>query len=122
MAKKQAAGKTFDVGARLKNIQSLYRSKRPKEAIAYMFMLYTMLCRAKYGEVKKPQQSIREYGTIMCQTHKQNPQVVYPFIQNVEAIIYGGRQPSEEVFHQVTESFGVVFKDIVGKQLPQLIK
>jgi hypothetical protein len=122
MAKKGAAGQTFDVGARLKNIQSLYKSHRSKEAIAYMFMLYTMLCRAKFGEAKKPQQSIWEYGMLMCNTHGQDPQLVYPFVKQVEAIIYGGRQPSEDVFRQVIEAFALVFKEIVGKPLPQIIK
>jgi hypothetical protein len=121
MAKKKVSA-TFDVGARLKNIQALYRSHRSKEAIAYMFVLYTMLCRAKFGENKLPQQSIREFGMAMCNKHGQDPQKVYPFVQNVEAIIYGGRQPSEDVFKQSIEAFGVVFQDITGRALPQLIQ
>jgi len=85
-----------------------------------MFILYTMLCRAKYGEIKKPQQSIREFGMIMCNQHNQDPQKVYPFIQQVEAIIYGGRQPTADAFQQTYEIFGNVFEEITGKKIPPI--
>ena len=45
---------------------------------------------------KKTFQSIRDYAMIMVQKHSQNPANIYPFIQAVEQVIYGGRQPSNK--------------------------
>jgi len=119
--KKQEAKRTFDIGSKLKNIKTLYATKRLKESIAYMFMLYTQLCQVKYNEKRLPSQSVRDYAMIMVKKHNQNPQSIYPFIQPVESIIYGGRQPSVEVFQQTTTLFGSVFQEVVGKTLPQII-
>ena len=120
MARKKTKGNTFDVGSKLTNIRTLVATQRPKEAIAYMYMLYTMICQAKFKEPKKPSQSIRDYALVMIQRHSQNPATLLNFIQSVEATIYGGRQPSQDVYQQVMESFGVVFREITGKTLPKL--
>jgi hypothetical protein len=121
MAKKQqATAQAFDIGSKLRNIQTLVATQRSKEAIAYMYMLYTMLCRAKYKEVKTPSQSIRDYAMIMVKKHGMNPSNIYPFVTQVESIIYGGRQPTEENFRQTVDVFGKVFEEVVGKPLPAI--
>lgn len=121
MAKKPEAKRTFDIGSKLKNIKTLYATKRMKESIAYMFMLYTQLCLVKFNEKRTPSQSVRDFAMVMVKKHSQNPQSIYPFIQQVESIIYGGRQPSQEVFQQTATLFGAVFQEIVGKSLPQIV-
>ena len=115
MAKKQDTKKVVDIGLKIQNIKTLYSTKRMKEAIAYMYMLYTQLCATKWGEKRLPSQSIRDYAMIMVKNHAQNPGSVYPFIQEVEAIVYGGKQPSQDADDKVTGLFGVVFQEIVGK-------
>ncbi len=124
MAKKKkrstAAGQSFDLSGKLRNIQTLVLTKRPKEAIAYQYMLFTMICAMKYRETKHPSQSIRDFAMTMVRNHSLNPANVYPFVQEVEHVIYGGRQPNEEIYQRILELFGKVFKEIVGKKLPKL--
>jgi len=123
MAKKKKAttkGQSFDLSSKLKNIQTLVLTKRPKEAIAYQYMLFTMLCGMKYREAKHPSQSIRDFAMTMVRNHSLNPANVYPFVQEVEHIIYGGRQPNDEAYQRSLERFGEVFKEITGKKLPKL--
>ena len=77
-----------------------------------------MLCTAKYRDRKHPSQSIRDYAMKMVKDHSLNPGTVYPFIQKVEDVIYGGKQPTEDAYKQTLVLFGTVFQDIVGKPLP----
>ena len=124
MAKKKkktaTTGQSYDLGSKLKNIQTLVLTKRPKEAIAYQYMLFTMICAMKYRESKHPSQSIRDFAMTMVRNHSLNPANVYPFVQEVEHIIYGGRQPNEEAYQRILELFGKVFQEIIGKKLPKL--
>ncbi len=118
--KKKKGVRKFDIGSKLDNIRTLVASDRKKEAIAYMFMLYSMICGAKFREPKKPSQSIRDYAMIMVQKYNQDPSHVYPFVQAIEAVIYGGKQPSQQSFNKVVEIFSQVFEDVVGKPLPKI--
>ena len=118
--KKPTTGQSFDLSGKLKNIQTLVLTKRPKEAIAYQYMLFTMLCGMKYHEAKHPSQSIRDFAMTMVRNHSLNPSNVYPFVQEVEHIIYGGRQPNDEAYQRILERFGEVFREITGKKLPKL--
>ena len=123
MAKKKkgtTSGQSFDLSGKLKNIQTLVLTKRPKEAIAYQYVLFTMICGMKYREAKHPSQSIRDFAMTMVRNHSLNPANVYPFVQEVEHIIYGGRQPDNEAYQRSLERFGEVFKEITGKKLPKL--
>ena len=123
MAKKKKAKKQsgkMDLGSRLKNIKTLKRSNRPKEAIAYEYMIFTMICAAKFNERKHPSQSIRDFAMKMVKDHSLSPTNVYPFVQNVEEVLYGGHAPSDEAYQQSTQLFGKVFEEIVGKPLPPL--
>ena len=108
----------FDLGSKIGNIQILLHSNRRKEAIAYIFMLYQMMCAAKFKQPKFPSQSIRDYAMVMIKNHGQNPRNVYPFIESVESVIYGGKQPSQSMYKKSVESFAPVFKDVSGKDLP----
>ena len=117
---KKQAGK-LNLGHALSNIKTLKKSNRPKEAIAYEYMIFTMICGAKYSNARKhPSQSIREFAMDMVKQNSLDPSNVYPFIQNVEEVLYGGHAPSEEAYRQSTQLFGKVFEEIVGKPLPPL--
>lgn len=123
MAKKKKTASTsqsFDLSNKLKNIQTLVLTKRPKEAIAYQYILFTMICAMKYREAKHPSQSIRDFAMTMVRNHSLNPANVYPFVQEVEHVIYGGRQPDDEIYQRILERFGSVFHEITGKKLPKL--
>ncbi len=119
MAKKKKGG-GFDIGTKLKNIKMLNDTKRPKEAIAYEYMLFVMLCTAKYKDRKHPSQSVRDYAMKMVKDHNMDPTTVYPFIQDVEEVIYGGKPSTADSFQNSLTSFGKVFESIVGKPLPPM--
>ncbi len=118
--KKQSQGGGFDVSARINNIKTLVSSNRPKEAIAYEYMLFTMLCHRKYKESRHPSQSVRDYAMKMVKDHGLDPTNVYPFVQKVEEVIYGGLTASLDAFQSSTTLFGKVFEEIVGKPLPPM--
>ncbi|UYP48173.1 hypothetical protein NEF87_004458 [Candidatus Lokiarchaeum ossiferum] len=119
MARKKKGG-GFDLGQKLNNIKTLNETKRPKEAIAYEYMLFVMLCTAKYKERKLPSQSVRDYAMKMVKEHDMDPTIVYPFIQAVEEVIYGGKPSNPEVFQKSLVEFGKVFEFLVGKPLPPM--
>ena len=118
MGRKSKPSSGFDVKAKLGNIQTLVKTKRPKEAIAYEFILFTMLCTAKFKLRRQPYESIRDYAMKMVKDFDMNPANLYPFIQKVEEAIYGNSKPSVEMYNQSIESFNKVFEEIVGKALP----
>jgi hypothetical protein len=120
MAKKKETQAVFDIGARLENIQMLKDTNRIKEAIAYEYMLFVMLCTMKYKAPKQPSQSIRDYAIAMVKDYNLDPGNIYPFVQEVEQVIYGGRHPSPDAFQHSLTTFGKVFEEIVGKALPPL--
>jgi len=119
MAKKNKKGAS-DLGSRLKNIPMLVETKRIKEAIAYQFMIFVVLCTAKYKRPKLPSQSIRDYAMIMVKEFNMDPGSVYPFIQEIEQVIYGGKAASLDAYQRSLVTFGQVFEQIVGKPLPLL--
>ena len=117
---KNQAGK-MNLGHALSNIKTLKKSNKPKEAIAYEYMIFTMICRAKFSNARKhPSQSIREFAMVMVKEHSLDPSNVYPFIQNVEEVLYGGHAPSEEAYRQSSQVFVKVFEEGVGKPLRPL--
>lgn len=114
--KKQSQG--FDIKEKLDNIQTLVRTKRPKEAVAYEFVLFVMLCTLKYKKQKQPFESIRDYAMVMVKEFDISPKNLYPFIQKVEDAIYGGKEPTTELYNESITFFDKVFEEIVGKPLP----
>ncbi|TFH29737.1 MAG: DUF4129 domain-containing protein [Promethearchaeota archaeon] len=120
MAKKKTGTGSMDLGSRLKNIQMLVGSKRIREAIAYQYMIFVLICSAKYKVQKHPSQSIRDYAMIMVKDHGLNSTTVYPFVQEVESVIYGGKPPTEDVYRRTLTVFGNVFEELVGKALPPM--
>ncbi len=117
MGKKKT--ENFDVKEKLDNIQTLARTNRPKEAVAYEYMLFVMLCSLKYRQRKEPYESVRDYAMTMVKEHDLSPGNLYPFIQKVEDAIYGGKGRSQEVYAESLEYFNKVFNEIVGKPLPE---
>lgn len=118
MARKKKS--SMDLGSRLKNIQMLVETKRIREAIAYQYMIFVLICSAKFKVQKHPSQSIRDYAMLLVKEHGLNPGTVYPFVQEVENVIYSGRPVTTETYKRSLTVFGTVFEEIIGKPLPPL--
>ena len=116
--KNKSVQRGIDIKKKLANIITLVKTNRAKEAIAYEFILFSMLCTAKYKQRKLPYESIRDYAMIMVKDYDLNPSHLYPFIQKVEEAIYGGAKASVETYNQSIDAFNKVFEEIVGKPLP----
>lgn len=124
MAKKKGKEKgketsLVNVKARLGNVRMLYECGRIKEGLAYMYILYTDLARQKFGVAKAFSQTIRDFSIIMVKQYKQSPQNIYPFIQQLEKVIYGGYAITPEIFQQAVGQFGALYQELTNSTLPK---
>lgn len=113
--KKKSDAPEIDVKQRMENTKILIESNRPKEAIAYIYLLYNDLITEQFKKPRLAHQTIREYAIICVNELNQNPESVYPFIKSIEDIIYGGVDPTSKEFDYTLELFGTLYKEITGK-------
>ena len=113
--KKEEARPEIDIKQRMENLKILIDSKRSKEGIAYIYLLYNDIIREKYDKPRLSHQTIREYAITCVNELGQNPETVYPFIKKIEDIIYGGLEPSTNEFQYTIQLFGNLYKEITGK-------
>ena len=115
--KKKAPEPVFDIKQRLKNVKVLLESERPKEAIAYIYLIYNYVVNLKHKKPRLPHQTIREYAIICVNELEQKPESVYPFIKKIEDIIYGGMEPTKKEFEYTMQLFSTLYKEITNKSL-----
>ena len=115
--KKKAAEPVFDIKQRLKNVKVLLESERPKEAIAYIYLIYNYVVNLKHKKPRLPHQTIREYAIICVNELEQKPESVYPFIKKIEDIIYGGIEPTKKEFEYTMQLFSTLYKEITNKSI-----
>lgn len=115
--KKKASEPVFDIKQRLKNVKVLLESERPKEAIAYIYLIYNYVVNLKHKKPRLPHQTIREYAIICVNELDQKPESVYPFIKKIEDIIYGGMEPTKKEFEYTMQLFSTLYKEITNKSL-----
>ena len=115
--KKKAPEPVFDIKQRIKNVKVLLESQRPKEAIAYIYLIYNYVVDLKHKKPRLPHQTIREYAIICVNELEQKPESVYPFIKKIEDIIYGGMEPTKKEFEYTMQLFSTLYKEITNKTL-----
>jgi len=115
--KKKAPEPVFDIKQRIKNVKVLLESQRPKEAIAYIYLIYNYVVNLKHKKPRLPHQTIREYAIICVNELDQKPESVYPFIKKIEDIIYGGMEPTKKEFEYTMQLFSTLYKEITNKSL-----
>jgi len=101
---------------RILNLKILKETGRMEEALSYLFQsIYLELINAKYGRIKQATETIRDFAIISVKELNLNPASIYPFIQNVEKIIYD--KPfiiSEEDFYTAIDLFSPVYFELTG--------
>ncbi|MBN2155215.1 MAG: hypothetical protein JW776_04175 [Candidatus Lokiarchaeota archaeon] len=107
-----------DIEARLKNVRLLYEVGRVKEALAYLYVTYTEIALFKYGIEKRLSQTTTEFAILMVKQFGQNPQNIYPFIQEIEQVVYGGYPHNKQVFNHIIELFARIYLELMEKPLP----
>jgi len=120
MAKKDKKNKTeaFNINRKLKSVKILISTGRIKEAIAYLYLIYTTLAGKKFGVTKTVSQTIRDFAITMVKQYKQNPQYIYPFIQRIEQVVYGGYPATDVFFQDLLEHFSRLYKELTGSNMP----
>ncbi|MFX0188422.1 MAG: hypothetical protein ACFE8A_11890 [Candidatus Hodarchaeota archaeon] len=103
---------------RIRNLKILKDTGRLEEALSYLFQsIYIELINAKYGRKKNENETIRDFAIISVKELKLNPASIYPFIQNVEKIIYD--KPfiiKEQDFYASVELFSPIYFELTGYQ------
>lgn len=101
---------------RIINLKILKDTGRMEEALSYLFQsIYLELINAKYGRIKQATETIRDFAIISVKELNLNPASIYPFIQNVEKIIYD--KPfiiTEEDFYTAIDLFSPVYFELTG--------
>jgi len=98
------------------NLKILKETGRLEESLSYLFnAIYMELVSAKYGRMRKVNETIRDFAIISVKELKLNPTSVYPFIQKVEEIIYARPfQITEREFYSTIELFSPLYFLLTG--------
>ena len=115
--KKKQPEPELNVKQRFDNVKVLVETNRPKEAIAYIYLVYDDLINIKFKKPRLAHQTIREYA-ISCVNElerKLKPESVYPFIKKIEDIIYGGIEPTTKELNFTIDLFSNIYNEITGK-------
>ncbi len=103
---------------RIRNLKILKDTGRLEESLSYLFQsIYLELINAKYGRIKRPTETIRDFAIISVKDLNLNPANIYPFIQNIERIIYDKPFIIEEKdFYSAVELFSPIYFELTGYQ------
>ncbi|GAG67979.1 unnamed protein product [marine sediment metagenome] len=115
--KKKVPEQEIDIKQKFENVKVLVNTNRPKEAIAYIYLVYDDLINVKFKKPRLIHQTIREYA-IKCVNElekKLKPESVYPFIKKIEDIIYGGIEPTTKELNFTIDLFSNLYNEITGK-------
>ena len=98
------------------NLKILKESGRLEESLSYLFIaIYMDLIGAKFGRIRKGNETIRDFAIISVKNLKLNPTTIYPFIQKVEEIIYAKPfQITDEEFYRTINLFSPVYFELTG--------
>lgn len=101
---------------KIRNFKILKDTGRIEEAITYLFKaIYMELINGKYGRVIQDTETIRDFAIVCVKSFMLNPTSIYPFIQNIEKVIYGKPlEVPEEAFHKICDLFSPVYFDLTG--------
>ena len=105
----------FDEKRKKENLKILKETDRLKEAIAYTFLIYGDLIKEKYEKPRQVYQTIREYAITCVNKCGVEPSLIYPFVKQVEDIIYGGKEPTEKEFQSALNNFSELYSEIMNK-------
>ena len=105
----------FNIKQRFQNIKILVKTERPKEAIAYVYLVYNALIDYKFKKPRLPHQTIREYAITCVNELNQKPESVYKFVRKIEDIIYGGVEPTTKEFQETINLFSNLYNEITNK-------
>jgi len=98
------------------NLKILKESGRLEESLSYLFnAIYMDLIGAKFGRIRKGNETIRDFAIISVKNLKLSPATIYPFIQKVEEIIYAKPfQITDKEFYGTMNLFSPIYFELTG--------
>ncbi|MHA2287652.1 MAG: hypothetical protein ACXABG_02575 [Promethearchaeota archaeon] len=98
------------------NLKILKESGRLEESLSYLFnAIYMDLIGAKFGRIRKGNETIRDFAIVSVKNLKLSPATIYPFIQKVEEIIYAKPfQITDSEFYGTINLFSPVYFELTG--------
>ncbi|MHA1338980.1 MAG: hypothetical protein ACTSRZ_12010 [Promethearchaeota archaeon] len=102
---------------KLSYVRLLLEAGRKKEAIGYLWLIYSQMAAAYYGIEKTPSQTPKNFAILLVREYGQNPASLYPFIQKIEQAVYGTTPINEEYFNDIVKSFRKVYLELTGRML-----
>ncbi|NVM17815.1 MAG: hypothetical protein HWN80_08865 [Candidatus Lokiarchaeota archaeon] len=98
------------------NLKILKESGRLEESLSYLFIaIYMDLIGAKFGRIRKNNETIRDFAIISVKNLNLSPATIYPFIQKVEEIIYAKPfQITDKEFYRTIKLFSPVYYELTG--------
>ncbi|MFX1394958.1 MAG: hypothetical protein ACFFAH_15500 [Promethearchaeota archaeon] len=113
--KKKKVEPEFNIKERFQNVKVLVDTNRPKEAIAYIYLVYCAVMDHKFKKPRLPYQTIREYAITVVNQLGQSPESTYSFVKHIEDIIYGGLEPTTNEINYTAKLFSTLYKEITKK-------
>ncbi len=115
--KKKQPEPEINIKQKFDNVKILVETNRPKEAIAYIYLVYDDLINIKFKKPRLAHQTIREYAIACVNELDMNlkPEFIYPFIKKIEDIIYGGVEPTTNELNFTIDLFTNLYNKITGK-------
>lgn len=113
--KKKNIEPEFNIKDRFRNVKILVNTNRPKEAIAYIYLVYTQVLDHKFKKPRLLHQTIRQYAIIAVNSLAQSPQSTYAFVKHIEDIIYGGLEPTISQINHTAQLFSTLYNQITKK-------
>ena len=102
--------------SKITNLKILKETGRLEESLSYLFnAIYMDLIRAKFGRIRKGNETIRDFAIISVKNLKLSPATIYPFIQKVEEIIYAKPfQITDKEFYGTINLFSPIYFELTG--------
>lgn len=102
--------------SKIMNLKILKESDRLEESLSYLFnAIYMDLIGAKFGRIRKGNETIRDFAIISVKNLKLSPATIYPFIQKVEEIIYAKPfQITDKEFYSTMNLFSPIYFELTG--------
>ncbi|MHA1727312.1 MAG: hypothetical protein ACTSWY_01110, partial [Promethearchaeota archaeon] len=105
------------VDSKQNNAYALLSMGRIKEAIAYLYLVFVEVCVQKFKIERKSSWTLRDFAIMTVKSYAQNPSLIYPFMQNIEKVVYGGKSVTLDIFREVVPLFAQLYSELTGKDL-----
>ncbi|MHA1731058.1 MAG: hypothetical protein ACTSU5_03905 [Promethearchaeota archaeon] len=99
----------------LRMVEYFYRAGRIKEAVAYLFAQISRIIEGVKEVQRDPSTTARAFATQLIEDGVMTPEVLFPFVQKVEEVLYSGSPVKREDLVQAFDLFNKLYQSITNK-------